>query len=549
MDSFMAYKSIKKKLRYLSSQINEESYLDIKIGIGEAMSILANPKINIVFGGHFKAGKSSLINTLLRKSILPTGDLPETGVSCFIKKHWRRKAIVHAENTTFSIPCKTIEISKVVSRLDLVGKTNKTIESINQVDIYLPNVPIHRKCYWIDTVGINDNDEMDDRARKAVRNSDVLVWVSYSKQFLSLPEQVFLRDYVALHGPNSIFFVFNVFLSRDLTNEWNKFLSEQFSSNQQRLMDNYQDIGFNTVPKIYPVAALGERKYYNTFGIKELRIQLKGINSLKNELVISSRLNQIIPSLLLINDKLQQKVSQINEILNKLKFDKEYYIDSVNRRNLFLSDSKAAFARFITDYGSAVQAEARNADPDDFRSAMETAAELPLELLINTLNNSAHKYNQKISVNKSIQSHLVSSDITVNPRYHNGRPFSILFAIILGGIGTAILPVIGSIIGGVLGFFLGKGLDKKNNEKRDNDSLISSLEKGGREAKEFAEYQISWFNQFIEDGIGPTPLLDPSNDQLTNLSIKKIHQITGWKNIVTECINLIRQNYSSKEFK
>ena len=51
--------------------------------IGEA---LGRPHVTLVFGGHFSSGKSTMINTLTGRVLLPASDFPETGVACVIRR-------------------------------------------------------------------------------------------------------------------------------------------------------------------------------------------------------------------------------------------------------------------------------------------------------------------------------------------------------------------------------------------------------------------------------------------------------------------------------
>ncbi|NJL32783.1 MAG: hypothetical protein HC893_01650 [Chloroflexaceae bacterium] len=167
---------------------------------------LINPRVTIVFAGHFKAGKSSVLNTLLERPILPTDDLPATGVRCVLRSGSSDAVVARGTNTQRIVPCKTEAIAKVVSRLSEDGADNEAIQVIDFVDITLANAPIPPNVYWVDTPGMNDTEDMTVRATEAARTADVLFWVLYSKQFLSMSEQTFLSTYIAERGNTSVFF-------------------------------------------------------------------------------------------------------------------------------------------------------------------------------------------------------------------------------------------------------------------------------------------------------------------------------------------------------
>src|SRR4051794_22014348 len=55
---------------------------------------LNRPMATLTFGGRFKAGKSTLLNAALRRPLLPTRDLPETGSNCHLSAGARDTAVI-----------------------------------------------------------------------------------------------------------------------------------------------------------------------------------------------------------------------------------------------------------------------------------------------------------------------------------------------------------------------------------------------------------------------------------------------------------------------
>jgi GTPase Era involved in 16S rRNA processing len=117
---------------------------------------LKQPKFHVVFVGTFNAGKSTIINALLGRVVLPYGNEPLTGKATVIKRSDTEGIITvnkDGSQRTFDI--------EMLSRL--VTKSKETInetENIELVEVYVRDLPFDDDIVLVDTPGFDAyNDE------------------------------------------------------------------------------------------------------------------------------------------------------------------------------------------------------------------------------------------------------------------------------------------------------------------------------------------------------------------------------------------------------
>jgi hypothetical protein len=189
----------------------------------------------VVFGGHFKSGKSSLLNRVLGRAVLPAGDLPETGVACWVRRGLADRArIVDTDGKARGeIPPTPAAISQFTSLVTADGRRRGSRDLPARLEIELAeNVP--PGFVYVDSPGINDEHDMDEAAWAAAGAGDLLLWVLSSKQCLSQPEIPFLERFVAARGP-AVLLALNAFLPRQEGAAWRRFLDQHLPIHEDRL--------------------------------------------------------------------------------------------------------------------------------------------------------------------------------------------------------------------------------------------------------------------------------------------------------------------------
>lgn len=264
----------------------------------------------VAFGGHFKTGKSTLLNAALGRRVLPAADLPETGAICSLRSGDVDAVEVCVGSERRAIPCTLEAIQREISLIGEAGERRAEVHRVEQLEITLSGCGIPPEARWIDSPGINDTEEMNACALRAARQADVLVWVLSSKQPLSEVEMVFLAGYIAERGPTGVVFVLNAFLAENTHAAWTAFLARKAPWIQDKVLHHAPDLGFtpDAPPLIAPVSGLGLfGDSENDFGRSELRSLLLGLGSPEVPRIRRARLDRAALSLRSLTDEMDEQ--------------------------------------------------------------------------------------------------------------------------------------------------------------------------------------------------------------------------------------------------
>lgn len=309
----------------------------------QVLAAIERPNVTVTFGGHFKAGKSALLNALLERQILPVSDRPETGVACRIESGDADAGVVARSEGEFMIACTEQGVRRESRLIGSNGDQRTEIASIRQVRLTLKDAPIDRGITWIDPPGLNDVKEMDVRMREAAEQADILVWVMNSQVVLSEVEQAFLTDYAATHGAASMIFVLNVFLHGDPAVEWNRILINSSAALLDKVRRFARQIGgsHGSEPLVMIASAEGIRHDFDQYGGTQLRDLLRGSGKL-DERVRQARHDRLALAIQHACDSIEPRASAHRTQL------------AAERQELSRLRDEAA--RRASDYGGAAQA-------------------------------------------------------------------------------------------------------------------------------------------------------------------------------------------------
>jgi GTPase Era involved in 16S rRNA processing len=108
-----------------------------------------SPFIDVAILGQFKAGKSSFINSLIGKDVLPVGVIPVTTVITRLRFGPKEKAIItYFDGKTSEIPLDGVD--QYIS--ELKNQANK--KNVEVVDIELPSLEAYNGLRFVDTPGL-----------------------------------------------------------------------------------------------------------------------------------------------------------------------------------------------------------------------------------------------------------------------------------------------------------------------------------------------------------------------------------------------------------
>jgi uncharacterized protein YcfJ len=275
------------------ARLTDEQAKRLDDGLRGLRAVLLNEVAGVVFGGHFSCGKSSLLNMLIGRPLLPTGDFPETGVPCTIRlgRTDRIQAVTSTGQVT--LPFSTEAISHYVSLINDRGDYRASVQDVRLLQVNLTSGGLPEGAMWVDSPGINDTPEMTRRARDTAAWADVLVWVVNTRQPLAEVEQAFLREHVAEHGPAGVVFVVNAFLSSDDAQTWSRFLADPrgYGYHRQRIIES--GVTGAGIALVMATSARAAAENPTGFGAPQVRLALNELTGADTPLIRATRAHRV----------------------------------------------------------------------------------------------------------------------------------------------------------------------------------------------------------------------------------------------------------------
>ncbi len=271
---------------------------DLGSRLDEIGEILGRAHVTLVFGGHFSSGKSTMLNTLTRRVLLPASDFPETGVACVIRHGETERIVADTSEGLIELRSGPDALAGRVSLIGQDGEYRQEVGQVSRIIITLARSAVPPGDTWIDSPGINDTEAMTARALEAARGADALIWVVNSRQALSMAEQDLLRAYAAEHGTQALAFLVNVFLREDTPAEWDRFLAARSEYHIERIAALQDETGPFPVAFISARAAGAEPAGYGGPEARELLAALSDPGSARVRAVRQRRAARVLGRLI-----------------------------------------------------------------------------------------------------------------------------------------------------------------------------------------------------------------------------------------------------------
>ncbi|MGG1414135.1 dynamin family protein [Bacillus amyloliquefaciens] len=151
------------------------------------MKKAADEEVYIAFTGHYSAGKSSLLNTLLGEDILPTSPIP-TSANLVVIRHGADKVVLHTTDGAYA------EIKGSYDK-EQVQQFCKDGEQIETVEVYAGFEESEPHAAYIDTPGIDSTDEAHFlSAASILHQADALFYVVHYNHVHSEENMLFLSS-------------------------------------------------------------------------------------------------------------------------------------------------------------------------------------------------------------------------------------------------------------------------------------------------------------------------------------------------------------------
>jgi GTPase SAR1 family protein len=174
-------------------------------GLGQAVEALerrvAEERFFVAVLGEIKRGKSTLINAILGRDILPKAALICTAVPCLIRFGETPKAILHFRDGTR----RDIDPDDLKAH---VTRRNSSAAHVAECEIEYPLPLLADGVVMVDTPGVNDTDELRRRlTEECIPRADGVLFVLNAGQPFTDSEMRFLTSSVLKHHVRKFWFV------------------------------------------------------------------------------------------------------------------------------------------------------------------------------------------------------------------------------------------------------------------------------------------------------------------------------------------------------
>ncbi len=157
----------------------------------ELLLRLAADRFNLAVVGQFKRGKSSLMNALIGRSLLPTGILPMTSAITALCYGPRERVLLHRQGWAIEQEIALEQLSEFITEHANPGNRDRILEA----RIEVPASVLRRGLYLVDTPGIGSSQRENTETTLAfLPQADAVIVVTSVEAPLSEAEEAFLRE-------------------------------------------------------------------------------------------------------------------------------------------------------------------------------------------------------------------------------------------------------------------------------------------------------------------------------------------------------------------
>lgn len=256
--------------------------------LGDLYNDISNDSYNIVVLGEFKRGKSTFINALLGKALLPMDVLPETAVI---------NEIQYGEQATVLVEYRDGRMEKGRPDYDYLKQfsarqNNTNIENIKCIRIKYPVGFLRNNITLVDTPGVSDlSEQRAEITYSYIPKANAVVFLLDATSPLKATEYSFIKEKMIPLGVSNIMFIANRYDFVDEDEE-----PDYLPELEQRLLNTF---GINTEEAmlqditLYPLSATmalqgketGNQELVVFSGIDEIRQKL-------HEMLVSGNIEQ-----------------------------------------------------------------------------------------------------------------------------------------------------------------------------------------------------------------------------------------------------------------
>jgi len=175
--------------QWLSSELNNK--------LNDIHSRLYEP-MRVAIVGQFSSGKSTFLNAILSKNILPTGIIPVTSKINYIKYGKDIRLAVSFKNGSEQF----YDIGSISTFTD--SRSNSDTSSIDYLTLYYP-LDLLKDITFVDTPGLNSTSDDDTQiTKKILNNVDCIIWLTSAGNAAQKTEKDVVKDIIENYSAKSL---------------------------------------------------------------------------------------------------------------------------------------------------------------------------------------------------------------------------------------------------------------------------------------------------------------------------------------------------------
>jgi hypothetical protein len=353
--------------------------------LGDARGNLLQDAFRLMVVGEFKRGKSTLVNSLLGKDVLPARVAPCTAIITEVRYAEKPHAVLHYNDSAKAPAVVGVdELRKYVviedgddSDDDPSGRISQSPYSLMELHYPLPlcknNVQI------VDSPGLNEHKTRTKVALDFLSKADALVLVLSCQQALSQSELAFIDDQLGGRNLRHVFFIWNHFDAivdspddiDDIRKRSKKYLEPRVGTNarifyvsartalvgkkngDQAAIERSGLLPFETALERFLGTERGRVKL-----LTPLRMAETAVREAVTELIPRSEAMLAQPL-----DKLLKAYEEQRPRLEEVERQRERLLRSVERRrDALIREATASYQRFVSDAELGIRAEVAKVD-------------------------------------------------------------------------------------------------------------------------------------------------------------------------------------------
>ncbi|MGW1165658.1 dynamin family protein [Streptomyces sp. NPDC002550] len=528
--------------RQLAEQHGEAYAAEVERTVLAGVRRAQAPGATVVFGGHFSCGKSTLLNALLGRDLLPTDDFPETGVACRIISGPRERAVAETVDGDVELAFGRAALSGVVSLVGADGEYREAVHAVREVRVTVTDGgPAAQGCCWIDSPGIDDTPAVHERAVRIADTADALVWVVDSRRPLSVGEAEFLREHRERTGTGAALFVVNAFLPEDTAAGWGRFLSraDYFRARIAALDDAAAEVVF-----VSARAASGGADRGPDFGLSEVRQHLDALGLRTHPQVRAVRLCRAALVLDRLADETADRRTRLhreNRASERRRAELERKAAAVRAERMRDGTARLIAKCFerrgceVRRCGPAVAAEMGDSGPlsrdGRYAASLNQRVENICEALADDLMTAVTKVAQEeqhrlpgTDVRTALGRTLHPGTLTLNvPDTPLGVARGGAGGALGAALGTLLLPGVGTVLGALAGSFTGAASAAEVAVGRDREGAKADALRAAEDAARVLEARRPAVTRLFTKACTPLPVPAPATDPGPTAALGRLH--------------------------